>query len=109
MIQLLKLILAGILLLCFFKMPYFFYRLSGYLLFAGFGRLAYDAFQRRDHLDVKIFVFLTLLYNPFYSLPLPHTLWTTTNGLVIVGLIIHLLVSDESSQNPDQFTKKDDH
>ncbi|MNK62264.1 hypothetical protein D3C87_814340 [compost metagenome] len=75
-------------------------------MFAGFGGLAYDALQRRDHIDVKIFVFLALLYNPFYTLPLPHFLWTTLNGLVVVGLIIHLMVSDENSQ--DHFTKKDD-
>ena len=75
-------------------------------MFAGFGGLAYDALQGRDHIDVKIFVFLALLYNPFYTLPLPHFLWTTLNGLVVVGLIIHLMVSDENSQ--DHFTKKDD-
>nr|WP_133943771.1 DUF6804 family protein [Epilithonimonas xixisoli] len=87
-------------------MPYFFYRLSSYAMFAGFGWLAYDAFQRRDHLDVKIFAVMAILYNPFFHIPFPHFLWLIINTLVIIGLIINLLFSEE---NPyDNFTKKDD-
>lgn len=106
MSQLLKLILAGILLICFFNMTFFFYRLSGYLLFAGFLKLAYDAFQRRDQIDITIFAILALIYNPFYSLSIPHFISTTFNGIVIVGLIIHMLASEESPE--DHFKKKDD-
>jgi len=104
--QLLKLILTGILILCFLKMPLIFYRFSGYILFSGFGWLAYDSFQRKDLIDVKIFVILPLLYNPFITLPLPHFLWVIINVIVIIGLILNILFAEDNPYE-DQ-TKKDD-
>lgn len=68
--QLIKLISIGILILCFFKMPSLFYRLSSYFLLSGFGWLAYEGFNRRDNRDVKIFAIHTILYNPFFTIPL---------------------------------------
>ncbi|GGG50229.1 DUF6804 family protein [Epilithonimonas arachidiradicis] len=104
--QLLKLILAGVLILCFFKMSYGFYRISEFALFAGFGWLAYDAFHRRDSLDVKIFVTLTIFYNPFIGLPIPNILQVIVNVIVIIGLVINILFAQE---NPyEDYTKKDD-
>lgn len=104
--QLLKLILIAVLILCFLKMPYMFYRLSGYGLFVGFGWLAYDAFQRKDSLDVKIFVVLALLYNPFIGLPIPNLIQVIINIIVIIGMILNILFSQE---NPyEDYTKKDD-
>lgn len=104
--QLLKLVLTGILILCFLKMPIVFYRFSGYLLFAGFGWLAYDAFQRRDQLDVKIFVILALLYNPFITFPFPNFLWVIINVIIIIGLILNMLFAEDNPYE-DQI-KKDD-
>jgi fatty acid desaturase len=104
--QLLKLILTGILILCFLKMPSLFYRFSGYVLFSGFGWLAYDAFQRRDQIDVKIFVILAILYNPFITFPFPNFLWIIINVLVIIGLILNMLFAEDNPYE-DQI-KKDD-
>ena len=104
--QLLKLILITILILCFLKMPYLFYRLSGYALFAGFGWLAYDAFQRRDSLDVKVFIVLAILYNPFIGIPIPNFVQVIINILIIISLILNILFSQD---NPyEDYTKKDD-
>lgn len=104
--QLLKLILTGILILCFFKMSFLFYRFSGYILFAGFGWLAYDAFQRQDQWDVKIFAILAVLYNPFIPFPFPNFLWLIINTIVIIGLILNILFAED---NPyDDQIKKDD-
>jgi len=105
MSQLLKLILIGILILCLLNMPYLFSRLSGYMLFVGFGWLAYDALQRRDQIDVKVFVVLTILYNPFIIFPFPHFLWVIIYIIVIIGMVLNILFSEE---NPYDNTKKDD-
>jgi len=105
--QLLKLLLSGILIFCLLGMPYLFERLSGYILFAGFGWLTYDAFQRRDSLDIKIFAFLAILYNPFFKFPFPVFLWVIVNIIVIIGLILNILFAEDNPyENP---TKKDDH
>lgn len=104
--QLVKLILTGTLILCFLSMPSVFYRFSGYVLFVGFGWLAYDAFHRRDQMDVKIFVLLAILYNPFFTPPFPHFVWLILNILVIIGMILNILFAED---NPyEDFTKKDD-
>jgi len=104
--QLIKLILAGTLIFGFLSMPHLFYRLSAFILFAGFTVLAYEAFQRRDQIDVKIFVFAALLYNPFFLIPFPHFFWLIVNAIAIIGLIINILLTTENP--PDDFTKKDD-
>ena len=104
--QLLKLILITILILCLLKIPYLFYRFSGYALFAGFGWLAYDAFQRRDSLDVKVFIVLAILYNPFIAIPIPNVVQVIINILIIIGMILNVLFSQD---NPyEDYTKKDD-
>lgn len=106
MSQLLKLILAGILIFTFLKMPYFYYRFAEYALFTGFGWLSYESYQRRDDFDVKVFFLIAVLYNPILRIPLPHIVWIIINILVIIGLILHILFSED---NPyDDFTKKDD-
>jgi len=105
--QLLKLILTGTLILCFLKMPYIFYRISGFALFAGFGWLTYDAFQRRDSLDVKIFVILTILYNPFIGLPIPNIIQVIINIIVIIGMVLNILFAQENPYE-DYNIKKDD-
>ncbi len=105
--QLLKLLLTGILILSFLSLPYLFYRLSGYILFTGFGWLTYEAFNRKDQVDVKIFAFLAILYNPFFRIPFPHFLWLIINVVVIIGLILNILFAEDNPyENP---TKKDDH
>lgn len=104
--QLVKIILTGTLILCFLSMPTIFYRFSGYVLFVGFGWLAYDAFHRQDQIDVKIFVILTILYNPFFIIPFPHFLWIIVNIVVIIGLLLNIFLAED---NPyEDFTKKDD-
>ncbi|MPS72848.1 MAG: hypothetical protein E2590_06780 [Chryseobacterium sp.] len=103
--QLLKLILTGILILCFLSMPYLFYRLSGYLLFVGFGWLAYDAFNKRNQTDVKIFATLAIIYNPFFSIPFPNFLWLIINTIVIIGMILNILFAEENPYD-NNFTKK---
>ncbi len=104
--QLLKLILSGILILSFLKMPYAFYAFSDYILFAGFGWLAYDAFERRDHFDVKIYIMVALLYNPFVKFPIPHLLWNIINAVVIIALIINIVFAGDYDY--EDYTKKDD-
>lgn len=106
--QLLKLVLTGILILCFLSMPYLFYRLSGYLLFVGFGWLAYDAFNKRNQTDFKIFAILVIIYNPFFPIPFPHFLWLIINTVVIIGMILNILFAEENPYD-NHFTKKDDH
>ncbi|PZU84436.1 MAG: hypothetical protein DI529_11245 [Chryseobacterium sp.] len=85
-------------------MPLIFYRISGYMLFAGFGWLAYDAFQRKDSLDIKVFFSLFILYNPLISFPFPHIVWLIINAIVIIGMILNILFAEE---NPyEDSTKK---
>lgn len=104
--QIVKILLTGTLLLCFLSMPMMFYKVSNYFLFVGFGWLAYDAFQREDHLDVKIYALLTIIYNPFFVIPLPHSIWIIINIIVIIGLILNILFAEDDPF--EDFTKKDD-
>lgn len=87
-------------------MPYLFDRFSGYVLFGGFGWLAYDASQRRDSLDVKVFIILAIFYNPFFGIPVPHIMQVIINILIVIGMTLNILFSQD---NPyEDYKKKDD-
>ncbi|MCG2793546.1 MAG: hypothetical protein L6262_08385 [Weeksellaceae bacterium] len=104
--QLVKVILTGTLILCFLSMPSLFYRVSNYVLFVGFVGLAYDAYRRKDQVDLNIFAILFLLYNPFFIVPLPHFIWLIVNTAVVIGMILNILFAED---NPyEDFPNKDD-
>jgi hypothetical protein len=58
-----KLILAVLLLLCLFNMPYGFYTLVRFAAMAAFGYLAYEKFKENDNGKGTLFVALAFLSN----------------------------------------------
>lgn len=83
-----KLILAVLLLLCLFPMPYGFYELVRFVAFVGFGYLAFVANKRNSQNEMILFGALALLFQPFFKIALGRTLWNIVDVVVGIGLII---------------------
>lgn len=83
-----KLILAVLLLLCLFPMPYGFYELVRFVAFVGFGYLAFAANKRNSQNEMILFGALALLFQPFFKIALGRTLWNIVDVVVGIGLII---------------------
>ena len=82
----LKLIIAVLLLLCLFNMPYGFYTIVRFAVAAAFAYMAYDYFKSKCEGLGITFTALALLFQPFYKFALGRTIWNIIDVLVAIGL-----------------------
>lgn len=86
MSPILKFIIAVLLVLCLFDMPYGFYTLVRFAAMAAFAYLSYEYFkQKRDGMGF-LFAALAVLLQPFAKIALGRTLWN------IIDILIALLL-----------------
>ena len=83
-----KIILAILLILCLFKMPYSYYELAKFLCMIGFALLAYD---EKSKLLYIVWIASTILINPFFKIPLDRTFWNILDiiwAIIFIGSIL---------------------
>lgn len=87
----LKLVIAVLLLLCLFNMPYGFYTLVRFAATAAFAYMAYDYFKaKREGLGFT-FTALALLFQPFFKFALGRSIWNIVDVLVAIGLFFLII------------------
>jgi len=69
-INIFKILLSILLLLCLADMPCGYFQLVRYMALIGFGILAYDANQKQSQTEKLTFIFLAVLFQPFIKLSL---------------------------------------
>jgi len=94
---LIKIILAILLLLGLFDMPYGFYQFVRFSSFVGFSFLAFKASQHQKQKEIVIYLALGILFQPFIKIALGRFLWNLVDLLVGVGLILNVLYIKKSS------------
>lgn len=94
---LIKIILAVLLLLCLFDMPYGYYQFFRYVAVVGFAILAYYEYERKRIPLVILFVGLALLFQPFSKVPLGRHQWIIIDVFVAAGLVISIFVKKSKS------------
>lgn len=82
-----RLILALLLFLCLFEMPYGYYQLVRFLSFSCFAFFGYQAHQNKKINEGIIFIILALLFQPFFKIALGRDIWNLVDIIVGVGLI----------------------
>lgn len=87
-----KLILAVLLLLCLLDMPYWYYQFVRLAAFAGFGFLAYSAYNDKKQTEAIIYAGLALLFQPFVKIALGRDGWNLVDLAAGAGLIISAAV-----------------
>ena len=89
-INILKLFLAAILILCLFDMPYGYYQFTRFTTMVGFSYLAYYSNENNNKTEVYIYIGLALLFQPFIKIALGRTIWNIVDLIIGVSLIISL-------------------
>ena len=89
--NIIKLILAILLLLCLLKMPYGYYQLVRFIAFAGFGYLAFEANKKKDEKTMIVFIALALLFQQFLKIALGRFIWNIVDVIVAGFLIISVI------------------
>ncbi|GAB4161485.1 MAG: hypothetical protein Tsb0033_18990 [Winogradskyella sp.] len=95
MVRTIKLVLAILLFLCLFDMPYGFYQFVRFVALIGFGILAYKANEQKKQTEMVIYGALALLFQPFFKIALGRGIWNIVDVIVALGLTITLFRKNE--------------
>lgn len=83
-------IVAAILLLCIFDMPYGFYALARFTAAATFCYFAYQAYEGGNKDRMFLFIVLVILFQPFVKISLGRTIWNIVD-VAVAAYLIYLL------------------
>lgn len=86
-IIIINLVMALILLLCLFDMPYGYYQLVRFISAAVFGLYAYHYYEKEEKLLFFIFLSLAVLFQPLIKIKLGRDIWNFVDVAVALWLI----------------------
>ena len=84
-------VVAAVLLLCLFDMPYGFYAFVRFAAAAAFCYFAYEAHQVGNKDRMILFIVLAVLFQPFVKIPLGRVIWSIIDVVVAIYLIYVLI------------------
>lgn len=85
--NILKLLLSILLLLCLFKMPYWYYQLIRLLGMVGFIYFAYKDNQDKVKVTPQLFAIAAIIINPIIKIPFGRSVWQIIDIIFSVILI----------------------
>lgn len=88
-----KLIIAVLLLLCLFDMPYGFFQLVRFASAVAFAYLSYDYFKSKQDGLGFTFAALALLFQPFFKVALGRVIWNIVDVIVAVALFYLIIIA----------------
>ena len=94
--NLIKLVLAALLLICIIQLPYGYYQLIRFVAVVGFAILAYYEYERKNIPLVIVFVALMGLFQPIGMNPLGRQVWMVADLLVAGWLVVTVFVKKGS-------------
>lgn len=84
----LNIIIAALLLLCLFKMPYGYYSLMRLVATIGFAYMAYKYYEMKKEALVWTFGALALLFQPIVKIAIGRMVWNIVDVAVAILLIV---------------------
>lgn len=94
-----KIVIALLLFICIFKMPYGYYQFVRIAALIGFAVLAYDSYKNGQKVLSVIFVGLAILFQPVSKIILPKETWQIIDVIVGVFLLTTILIKTLKKQN----------
>ena len=91
--SIIKVVLAALLFLCLFNMPYGFYQFVRFAATAAFAYLAFSANDQNKKNEVFVYIALAILFQPFIKIALGRTIWNIVDVVVGVSLLISLITT----------------
>lgn len=81
------LIMAVILLICLFDMPYGYYQLVRFVAMVVFGYSAYRYYKEQKESLMVTMITLTILFQPLLPITLGRTIWNIVDVIVAIFLL----------------------
>lgn len=98
-INYIKIVLAALLIICIFNMPYGYYQFVRYTVMLGFTYLVFSLDSTKNKNEVFLYIGLALLFQPFIKIALGRTLWNVVDLFVGIGLLASLAIQKKTSKN----------
>ena len=97
----LKIVLAILLLICLFDMPYGYYQFVRLAALIGFAILAFQSNNDKKNTEVIIYIGLAILFQPFFKIALGRSIWNIVDVAVALGLLVSIFINkdNENSKN----------
>ncbi|MGP2570716.1 DUF6804 family protein [Ornithobacterium rhinotracheale] len=89
-----RIILAILILLCLFSMPYWYFEIIRILVVAYSSKLAYD-YRNKNSYWLYFWIFLIILFQPFYKISLGRTLWNIIDVIIAFVLLTSYFKTNE--------------
>lgn len=93
----LKLIMAALLLLCLFKMPYGYYTLLRFAAMVAFAVMAVKYNEKKHDVLTVTFGALALLFQPFFKVALGRGTWNMVD-VAVAALLIALWIREQKPE-----------
>lgn len=85
-------ILAVLLLTCLFNMPYGYYQFVRFIGLIGFSILAFQANEQGKQTEMIVYGGLALLFQPLFKIALGREMWNIVDVVVAIGLLLTVFV-----------------
>ena len=93
----LKLIMAALLLLCLFKMPYGYYTLLRFAAMVAFAVMAVKYNEKKHDVLTVTFGAIALLFQPFFKVALGRGTWNVVD-VAVAALLIALWIREQKPE-----------
>ncbi len=84
----LGLVMAGLLLVCLFPMPYGYYTLVRFVAMVYFVCLAYCLYKDNNTILCIVSCSMALLFQPFFKIALGRMMWNVVDVILAIALIL---------------------
>jgi len=89
--NLIKVLLATMLVICLIDMPYGYYQLVRFTALCVFAILAHQSFREHKQNEGILYLGLALLFQPFLKLSLGREIWNILDIIVALGLVASII------------------
>ncbi len=96
--NLIKLLLGSLFLVCLLDMPYGYFQLVRFLGMMGFGVLAYSAYKSKDNFYFIAWLASSILINPIFKISLGIEIWNIVDVIWVIGLIVSLKTKKQKEE-----------
>ena len=91
--NLIKIVLAILLFLCLFKMPYGYYQIVRFVAMIGFAYLAYSSNEQNNKNEIFIYIALAILFQPFVKIAFGREIWNFIDVIIGIGLLASIFTN----------------
>lgn len=96
--NIIKIILAGLFLMCLMDMPYGYFQFVRFSALVGFVILAYKANDQNKLVEMIIYIALAILFQPLFKIALGRKIWNIVDVVIAVGLIASLFFNKNKTR-----------